>query len=461
MSGLLYLLRRLQQSVTESERVSFLSDVYSDECVASCVFQQLGDLEKSFILRMLLLDRPLKEQLFKFWTIPPPLGMNPQHAYAPPLQALTSLGIFTSYSSSAEEPSYNLNSSFRTSLIAAMSHAQQGPKSSVFNFFSGSTDQVGDETKWHSLLERTISTTPPETAAVSDIERVILRLGFGTTPRPPAAYKFVLSDVTVQLWTLLSEYASMIERERVGLQGLPDMIKTIAGVMTGVSLSPKTLLGLSSEVSQVTKRTITFLKEMDAVRSPTEVNPFQKPFAWLGPTAAALHPTASNIEEDLLLGSRLIVDSNMHVTAYTRSNLQRQLISMFCDIHRQIGNVVIGVLTRRSVQAAIDSGGVSSESIVRFLSTNLHPFCGGKLPTNVALQIKLWDADCPRNRLKIDPCVTLSWRGDRTEQASSAIAQVKLVAEAQKALLFFRQETDGSVHMGLKADVARTLVSNR
>ena len=121
--------------------------------------------------------------------------------------------------------------------------------------------------------------------------------------------------------------------------------------------------------------------------------------------------------------------------------------------------MVTGVLTRKSVQAAIDSGGVSSDSIIRFLGSNLHASCGGKIPTNVALQIKLWEADCPRNRLRIEPCVTLTWRGDRTEQASSAISQVKMLAEAQKGLLFYKQDPDGCVYLGIRSDIAKSLLN--
>jgi hypothetical protein len=197
---------------------------------------------------------------------------------------------------------------------------------------------------------------------------------------------------------------------------------------------------------------------MDTIRSPTETNPFQKPLHWLGPAASALHQSS---REDLLLGAQLVVDSNMHVTAYTRSNLQKQLVAMFCEVHRQIGTVLAGVLTRKSVQSAIDSGGVSSDSIIKFLSSNLHPSCGTKLPTNVALQIRLWEADCPRNRMRIEPCVTVTWRADRTEQASSAIAQLRTLADANKGLLFYRQDPDGRVHIGLKSEVAKSILNTR
>lgn len=451
----------MQTSISDSDRSSFLLDIFSDECVVTNVFQQLGDMEKTYIFRMIYLDRPLKEQVFKFWSVPPPVGLNPKQIYEPPLQNLVSLGILQNLGGTGDDVSYDMHPGFRGCIQSTISRPRSEPKSSVLNFLTApSRISAGDETKWHTLLERIISASQAQTEALSDMDRVILRLGFGTDPRPPASYRFVLADVHTQLWTLLNEFAVFLERERMGLSGIAEMIRTIAGLMTGLTRSSSTTLQIDHKAGQLVKRTILFLSEMDCVRNPSGDVPFQKPQSWLGPTAAALHSSKALIgREDLLLGSRLVVDSNMHVSAYTRSQLQRQLIGMFCEMHRRIGNVVTGVLTRKSVQTAIDSGGVSSDSIVRFLSANLHPSCGGKIPTNVALQIKLWESDCPRNRLRVDPCVTFTWRGDRSEQASSAIAQIKMIAEAQKGLLFLKQDADGCVHIGIRADIAKSLLT--
>lgn len=458
MAGLISLLKQLINAVAVDERSSFLSVIYSEESVVLTVLQQLGELEKSFVFKLLLVDRPIKEQLFSFWTCP---LVNFQAS----LGNLVSIGLLRQH---VESQSFDLHPDFRRVLLESIITTQKndnhsrGINSSVWTLIIQDKPfnvPTVDETKWHALLERTI-TASTLIGSDSDIDRVILRLGFGATPTPPVAFRFVLADVNNQLWTLLSEFILLIERQRDygGLTAVAEVIKVIAGVMVVVSLqndSRKSLISVTSQNTLV-KRTVQFLQDLDCIRSLSDGNPFQQTSFTVGPTSPALFQQ-SKARQDLLLGAKLILDSNMHVTAYTRSNLQVKLISLFCEVHRVMGHVLAGVLTRTSVQNAIDSGGVSSESIIQFLSGNLHPQCGDKLPTNVSLQIRLWEADCPRNRLNLEPCVLLSWRGDRTEQASRAISQVKQLAESSKGLLFTKQDPDGRMYLGIKASVAKNI----
>lgn len=459
MSGLLPFLKEFisqQRIVSDTGAEAVLSQLYSDEAVVSTVFQQLGDIEKSFVMRTLLLDRPIKEQLCAFWTVSPAAGINPKSIYEPSLKSLQRLGIFVEHKTGSES-SFDLHPGFRSCLIACINRVPEAPSSSVWTVTSVSTDQrqsapsVG-ETKWHTLLERVI-TPSTQAPSGSDVESVILRLGFNASPPPPNAYKFILSDVTEQLWILLSEFISAIEkREEGGASKAVEIIQTVCGLMV---IPKQSSFDLRANVSPLIRRAVQFLDEVDCVRSPEPSNPFQKPEYAFGPTASALHHSDSS--QDLLIGAKLIVDSNMHVTAYTRSTLQVKLIALFCQVHRLLGTVLTGVLTRASVQSAIDSGGVNSDSIIRFLSSNLHPACGGKLPLNVANQIRLWEADCPRKRLRLDPCVTLTWRGDRTEQANSAIAQIKQLADSNRGLLFVKKDPDGRVYMGIKTSAFKSI----
>ena len=460
MAGLVALLKQLLHTVSVEERSKFLSVVYSEEAVVLTVFQQLTELEKTFVFKLLLIDRPIKEQLFAFWTVPP--------IHQSAIASLLAIGILTEQ---AADSSFDLHCNFRGILVKSIkSHCveQNSFESSVWTLLNhevtttSSSPPILGETKWHSLLERTI-TASPLLAPDSDIDRVILRLGFGSNPTPPDAYRFVLADVTTQLWTLISEFILLIERQREagGLTAVAEVLKVIAGVMliansgsSSSSSSSKTFALVSQNI--LVKRTVQFLQDLDCIRPLSEGNPFQKPVLALGSTAPALFHQAQS-RQDLLIGAKLIVDSNMHVTAYTRSNLQVKLISLFCEVHRVMGPVLAGVLTRSSVQKAIDGGGVSSDNIIKFLSGNLHPKCGDKLPNNVSLQIRLWEADCPRNRLQIEPCVLLSWRGDRTEQANQAISQVRQLAESNKGLLFVKQDPDGRMYLGIKSSIAKII----
>ena len=456
--GLVSLLKSLLHAVVDPERSDFLSVVYSDECVVVSVFKLLPELDKSFVLKLLLLDRPIKEQLLAFWTVPPLPGLRP--LYEPALKNMVELGILVQLNLGSES-SYDLNPQFRTSLIGSLKQWSAKAGSTESGLWTSAMDHIsesnakpaasGSETKWHHLLDRIISSSTSDTGD-RDIDKVILRLGFGTVPTPPNAYRFVLSDVSTQLWVLIAEFVSIVERQRDlgGLPAVADVIRVIAGVVE----SKDRLIKLLHRSTPVVLRTVTFLQDLDCIR------PVGGGVYSLGPTAVALNARTDAATEDLLLGAQLIVDSNMHVTAYTRSGLQIKLISLFCQVHRVLGNVLVGVLTRVSVQKAIDGGGVSSDSIIRFLSGNLHSSCGTSIPPNVANQIRLWEADCPRNRLKVEPCIVFSWRGDRTEQASRAIAQVRQLAESGRGLLFVKTDPDGRIFLGVKSEVAKACILN-
>ena len=403
--GLVELITSILRGVSTADRLLFSNIVYENECVCVSVFQLLSEVEKSFIYRILLIDRPLTESLFAHWTV---AARTAQSA----LSRLKELGILAAL----PDGSLDLHKGFQRCLIAACT----APKDCGTIPTKKSTHATSS---WHSVLERIISGT---TTSSSDIDKVTLRLGFGVSPTPPAAYRFVLASTTEQLWTLISEYIALVET----LGGMSAAAEALCA-----TLSPNTN-------SDIGERTRTFLMELDVLNAADGLP---------GSTMAALRGGSS-----LALGATLLVDSNMHVTAYTQSGLQVKLVSLFCQIQRVLGRVVVGIITRASVQKAIDAG-VSSGAIIGFLSENMLPNC--ELPPNVCLQIKLWEADCPRNRLQIEPVTVFSWNSDRNQLATTAIANLKQMAEARKGLLFVKVEPDGRIHIGVKSDIAKIIYS--
>ena len=440
MSGLLPLLRLLLRGVIGEERQRFLESIYADQCVVLSVMRLLGEIEKIFVFKVLLVDRPVKESLFAHWTVPALPGANPKSMYEPSLRNLVDLGIFV-----GSDSSYELGTAFRTTYVKAVRSVGKGssllPTASLWREeLTHSSPPRSDGSKWHGVLERIISSTT--TSLDRDVDKVTLRLGFGVAPAPPAAYKFILSETREQVWVLVGELVALLE-QRGALGGAALAVRTVCGILeTAFRCADNTTMIIPREACM---RTVEFLQDIDALQ------PHGEGFR-IGPTGQALvmGTEGSNPSSSLLLGARLLVDSNMHVAAYTQSGLQVKLVSLFCKVLRIMGSLVIAVLTRASVQKAIDAG-VAAEAIIGFLSQNT----AAGIPPNVALQIRLWEADCPRNRLTIEPVVVLSWRGDRNEQASTAISQVRQIAESNRGLLFVKQEADGRVFLGIKQEVAK------
>ncbi|UKK00742.2 transcription factor IIH subunit [Theileria orientalis] len=122
--------------------------------------------------------------------------------------------------------------------------------------------------------------------------------------------------------------------------------------------------------------------------------------------------------------SRIIVQSNFKVYVYTASPLQISVLSHLCELQARTPNLVVGVLTRESVQSAFKSG-ITSNEIIRFLSPmklslsysgNMNPlmdssFANYKIPENVCRQLKMWESE--RDRIELNPAILFKrWDAD-------------------------------------------------
>ncbi|KAK1936236.1 hypothetical protein X943_002293 [Babesia divergens] len=101
--------------------------------------------------------------------------------------------------------------------------------------------------------------------------------------------------------------------------------------------------------------------------------------------------------------SKILVQSNFKVYVYTANALQLSVLSHICELQARTPNLVIGVLTRASVQTAFKSG-ITAEQIIRFFESKSQrdDSCMKrmmKVPENVKRQLKMWEAE--RNRLEL------------------------------------------------------------
>ncbi|KJP87384.1 hypothetical protein AK88_02941 [Plasmodium fragile] len=101
----------------------------------------------------------------------------------------------------------------------------------------------------------------------------------------------------------------------------------------------------------------------------------------------------------------LIVQSNFKVYLYTNSTLKINILSHLCELQARTPNMVVGILTRRSVLNAYNSD-ITANQIIKFLESYAHP---GKsnfkssIPVNVITQLKLWESE--RHRLTLDDAI--------------------------------------------------------
>lgn len=102
----------------------------------------------------------------------------------------------------------------------------------------------------------------------------------------------------------------------------------------------------------------------------------------------------------------ILVETNYRVYAYTQTSLQVALLGLFTELLYRFPNLVVGVLTRESLRAAL-RGGITAAQVLRYLQQHAHPRMlaaepGAQpgappgLPPTVVDQIKLWESE--RNR---------------------------------------------------------------
>jgi hypothetical protein len=119
----------------------------------------------------------------------------------------------------------------------------------------------------------------------------------------------------------------------------------------------------------------------------------------------------SNIVGLVAEGSRfsemkIIVETTMSVFAFVEPNadteIQCKLLELFVEIQAMLPNVIVGLLTRESVQRAI-SKGIKATQLIDFLTQNAHEKViverskGGHLvPQNVKDQLILWGSETSR-----------------------------------------------------------------
>ncbi|SBS88898.1 RNA polymerase II transcription factor B subunit 2, putative [Plasmodium ovale] len=110
-----------------------------------------------------------------------------------------------------------------------------------------------------------------------------------------------------------------------------------------------------------------------------------------------------NGNDNLEIG--LIVQSNFKVYLYTSSILKINILSHLCELQARTPNMVVGILTRRSVLNAYNSD-ITANQIIKFLESYAHPGRSNfksSIPINVITQLKLWESE--RHRLSLEDSI--------------------------------------------------------
>ncbi|CAH2002046.1 unnamed protein product [Acanthoscelides obtectus] len=253
--------------------------------------------------------------------------------------------------------------------------------------------------RWECVLHYMVGSQQQEGIS-ADAVRILLHAGLmkrdeedGSPVITRRGFQFLLLDRQSQVWHFLLQYLDTVEE-----RGL-DLVECLTFLF---QLSFSTL-GKDYSTEGMSPGLLVFLQHL---REFGLVYQRKRKAGRFYPTRLALNITntrnkpTQDIEEDAPKGY-VIVETNYRVYAYTDSNLQVALISLFTELIYRFPNLVVGVITRDSVRQAL-RGGITADQIIGYLKQHSHPQTYTSeskhpLPPTVVDQIKLWELE--RNRL--------------------------------------------------------------
>ncbi|KNC47027.1 general transcription factor II H [Thecamonas trahens ATCC 50062] len=225
------------------------------------------------------------------------------------------------------------------------------------------------ETKWEAILEFLMGT--PSSDLEPGVEAMLAAAGLivdhdsDETAAPvltPAGFKYLLKDVYTQIWTLLVEFISVASEQE---NSMASVIRFLF-VLTFLEVGQPYRMDALSEFEQTL---VLDLHALGLIYLASPDSALGREYYF--PTKLATHLMTGNIElEDD--HKYIIVETNLHLYAYTTSVIKMNILSMFTAITCRLPNLVVGEITRSVVNSAFGRG-ITADEILQYLADHAHP----------------------------------------------------------------------------------------
>lgn len=304
-------------------------------------------------------------------------------------------------------------------------------------------------TQWELVLLQLVSSAASDgTPARSDpfITHTFQRAGLLTTAIgkeqfriTDKGFQFLLMDTNSQLWQIVREYVAAAEDRGLDSGEMISFLLELGFHVVGEPYNMKTLTSMQQNI----------VNEL-AVLGLVQLQEGMKE-KWFVPTKLAANLSASLSESGSVqpLEGFVVVETNFRVYAYTSSKLQTEILRLFVRLEYQLPNIVVGSLTKDSVNGAFASG-ITADRIVSFLQKHAHPQVAKKVPVvpeTVVDQIRLWEQD--RNRVLLAP--SYLYDDFRTQDVFEAVVEY---ARSLGGLLY---SDSASQKMAVRQDLHETM----
>lgn len=201
-------------------------------------------------------------------------------------------------------------------------------------------------------------------------------------------FQFLLLDKPSQVWFFVLEYLNWVQENGLNLVSILRFIFEISFTPPGKDLPME---GRSDDVMKCLlhfrEMGLLFLRKRKSRRFyPT-------------PLATNLVNGANKAAMGDPKNGFIIAETNYRVYAYTDSELQFRILSLFCEMLYRFPNLCVMQITRESIQTAVVNG-ITSEQILHYIRANAHPDMLKNDPIvapTLADQVTLWAME--RDRL--------------------------------------------------------------
>ncbi|XP_050352639.1 general transcription factor IIH subunit 4 [Nymphalis io] len=386
----------------KSRSPQFLETLYNYPTICLAVYRELPELARHFVIRLLFVEQPVPQAVVASW-------VTQTHAkeQSKACEALSELSVWQEAPIPGGLPGWMLSQSFKKNLkVALLGGGRPWSMSSSLEPDGKARDVAFLDAyaleRWECVLHYMVGSAQTEGIS-ADAVRILLHAGLmtrdaedGTAVITRAGFQFLLLSTAKQVWLFLQHYLHTAEKRSLSAAECLAFLYQLSFSTLGKDYSTE---GMSNNM-------LVFLQHL---REFGLVYQRKRKAGRFYPTRLALNITCvkdgiAPLEAAASAGY-ILVETNYRVYAYTQTSLQVALLGLFCELIYRFPDVVVGVLTRESVRAAL-RGGISAQQIIRYLEQHAHPQMmksettgirtSSMLPPTVVDQIQLWESE--RNR---------------------------------------------------------------
>nr|CAB3251313.1 general transcription factor IIH subunit 4 [Phallusia mammillata] len=377
-----------------------LDSLYEHPATCMAVFRELPELAKYYVMRVLFVEQPITKAAALSW-----ITNDAKQDHTNAIKALCDLHVWNeSQLQGGLSSTFTLSSVFRRNLKKALLGGGEAWSSTEH---LGPDKYVKDETalekyaaeRWEVLLHYLVGSE--STAVISqDLKDLLLQSrlmrqgeenGRSYSIITAKGFQFLLLDTASQVWFFILEYLNWVRDRGMNLVSILRFLFELSFSSVGKDLPTD---GRDEHVLQCLQHFREMGLVMQRKRKSRRFYPTHLAINLVNKTGAGSSSSAASGNKGFI-----IAETNSRVYAYTESELQYAILSLFCEMIYRFPNVCVLQLTRESVQTAVVNG-ITADQILHYIKANAHADMlkhDPVIPPTLADQIRLWAME--RDRL--------------------------------------------------------------